>query len=93
MQIFLPLKMCLILYDYQSKANRYRKWVTYLKNKITTNQKCKIDSQKPARRECKCNTKENQTTKGKMKKQGTKKKYKINGKTKFKMTINTYILQ
>ena len=35
------------LYDYQSKANRYRKRLTYLKNRATTNQKYTLDSQKP----------------------------------------------
>ena len=84
--------MCLSLYDYQSKASRYRMGLTYLKNRIATNQKHTIDSQKPKRREHKCNTKENhQTTKGKMKKKGTKKKCKINWKTWFKMAINTYL--
>ena len=89
MQIFFLSRMCLSLYDYQSKASRYRKGLTYLKNRVTTNQKHTIDSQKPKRREHKYNTKENhQTTKGKTKK-GTMKKYKINGKTRFKMAIDT----
>ena len=43
------LRMCLSLFDYQSKASRYRKGLTYLKNRITTNQKHTIDSQKPKR--------------------------------------------
>ena len=43
--------MCLSLYDYQSKTSRYRKGLTYLKNRVTTNQKHTIDSQKPKRRE------------------------------------------
>ena len=60
--------MCLRLYDYQSKASRYNSGLTYLKNRVTTNQKHTIDSQKPKRREHKQNTKENhQTTKGKTK--------------------------
>ena len=37
--------MCLSLYDYQSKANRDRKGLTYLKNRVTINQKHKIESQ------------------------------------------------
>ena len=32
------LRMCLSLYDYQAKASKYRKRLTYLKNKATTNQ-------------------------------------------------------
>ena len=38
--------MCLKLYDYQSKASRYSYWLTYLKTRVTTNQKLTIDSQK-----------------------------------------------
>ena len=40
--------MCLSLYDSQSKASRYGKGLTYLKN---ANQKHTIDSQKPKRKE------------------------------------------
>ena len=60
--------MCLSLHDYQSKASRYRKGLTYLKNRATTNQKLKMYSQKPKIREHKDDTKEShQTTKGKTK--------------------------
>ena len=56
-------RMCLSLYDYQSKASRYSNWLTYLKkNRITTNQKHTIESQKPKRREYKHNIKENHHT-------------------------------
>ena len=41
--------MCLSLYDYQAKACRYRKRLTYLKNKATTNQN-QIHSKKLKRR-------------------------------------------
>ena len=51
--------MCLSLYDYQSTASRYRKGLTYLKNRVTTNQKHTIDSQKTKRREHKHNIKGN----------------------------------
>ena len=57
--------MCLSLYDYQSKASRYSSGLTYLKNRVTTNQKHTIDSQKTKRREHKHNTKENHQTKTK----------------------------
>ena len=38
--------MCLSLYDYQAKESRYRKGLTHLKNKATTNQNQIIHSQK-----------------------------------------------
>ena len=41
--------MSLSLYNYQSKSSRYRQG--YLKTRATTNQKHKIDSPKPKRRE------------------------------------------
>lgn len=71
--VFFP-RMCLSLYDYQSKAKRYyRKGLLHLKNRLTTNQKYTIDSQKPKTRERKHNTKENlQTTKGKRKERNKK---------------------
>ena len=70
--------MCLSLYDYQSKANRYRKGLTYLKNRVTTNQKHTTDSQKQKRREHKYNTKEShQTTKGKTKRKGQRRNIKL----------------
>ena len=53
-------RTCLSLSDYQSKAGRYRKGLTYLKNRATTNQKHTIDSQKQKRRKHKHNAKENQ---------------------------------
>ena len=61
-------RMCLSLYDYQSKASRYRNGLAYLKNRVITNEKNTIDSQKPKRKELKHTTKENQFTKGKTKK-------------------------
>ena len=54
--------MCLSLYDYQSKASRYRNGLAYLKNRVITNEKNTIDSQKPKRKELKHNTKENHQT-------------------------------
>ena len=61
------------LYDYQSKASRYKKGLTYLKNRATINQKHTIDSQKPKRREHKHKIKEsNQITKRKTKKERKK---------------------
>ena len=48
MHILFP-RMCLSLYDYQSKASRYRKGLTYLKNRATINQKHTIDSKTPKR--------------------------------------------
>ena len=43
------LRMCLSLYDYQSKASRYGNGLTHLKIRVITNQKHTIDSQKPKR--------------------------------------------
>ena len=43
---FLFLMMCLSLYDYQDKVSRYRKGLTYLKNRATTNQNQTLHSQK-----------------------------------------------
>ena len=41
---------CLRLYDYQAKASRYRKGLTYLKNRATTNQNQTLHSQKLKRK-------------------------------------------
>ena len=38
--------MCLSLYDYQAKASRYRKRLSYLKKRATTNQNQTFHSQK-----------------------------------------------
>ena len=75
--------MCLSLYDYQSKARRYKKVLLHLKNRLTTNQKYTIDSQKPKTIEHKHNTKENfQTTKGKRKRKEQRRNIKSEGKKK-----------
>ena len=37
--------MCLSLHDYQAKASIYRKGLTYLKNRATTNQNQTLHSQ------------------------------------------------
>ena len=80
---FFPPRMCLSLYDYQSKARRYRKVLLHLKNRLTTNQKYTIDSQKPKTREHKHNTKENlQTTKGKRKRKEQRRNIKSKGEKK-----------
>ena len=42
----ISFRMCLSLYDYQSKASRYSYGLTYLKTRVTTNQKHTTDSQK-----------------------------------------------
>ena len=67
-------RMCLSLHDYQSEGSRCNNGLTYLKNRITTDQKHTTHSQKRKRREHKQNAKENhQITQGKR----NKKKYKI----------------
>ena len=47
---FFTSMMCLSLYDYQAKASRYRKGLTYLKNRATTNQNQTLHSQKLKRK-------------------------------------------
>ena len=74
MHILFP-RMCLSLYDYQSKARRYyRKGLLCLKNRLTTNQKYTIDSQKPKTREHKNQDKRKSSNheKKNRKKKGTK---------------------
>ena len=69
---------------------RYSNRLTYLKNKVTTNQKHSVDSQKTKPRKLKHNAEENhKTTKGKTKRR-TKKKCKINWK-KQDLNENKYI--
>ena len=84
--------MCLSLYDYHSKASLYRKGLTYVKNRATTNQKHTIESQKTKRREHKHNMKENhQTTKGKTKRNEQGRTTKSNGKQDLKwLKVHTY---
>ena len=80
--------MCLSLYDYQSKSSRYRQG--YLKTRATTNQKHKIDSPKPKRRELKHKMKRNNhTTKNKKKKRNNRER--INCGKRFKMATNIYM--
>ena len=45
--------MCLNLYDYHSTASRYSYRLTYIRNRITTNQKHTIESQKSKTKELK----------------------------------------
>ena len=80
--------MCLSLYDYQAKASRYRKGLTYLKNRATTNQSQMLHSQKLKRKLHKNKIKGNHPTKKKRKEQ---RRNRINWKTRFKMAINTYL--
>ena len=60
---FFILMMCLSLYDYQAKASRYRKGLTYLKNRATTNQNQTLHSQKLKRKILKHKINENHPTK------------------------------
>ena len=45
-RFFFFLIMCLNVYDYQAKASRCRKGLTYLQNRATTNQIQTLHSQK-----------------------------------------------
>ena len=79
------------LYDYQSKASRYRKRLTYVKNRATINQKHTIDSQKQ-KKGTQVKIKGNhQTTKRKKKKKERKEEETINWKTRSEMATNTYV--
>ena len=55
--------MCLSLYGYQAKASRYRKGLTYLKNRATTNQNQTLHSQKLKRKALKHKINGNHSTK------------------------------
>ena len=79
--------MCLNLYEYQLKASKCSNGLTYLKNRIITNQQHKTDSQKKKkqknkRRECKRSIKENKTIKGKTKRKEQRRNTKSMGKKK-----------
>ena len=63
---FFFLIMCLILYEYQGKASRYRKRLTYLKNRATTNQNQTLHSKKLKRKVLKHKINGNHTTKKRM---------------------------
>ena len=68
-------RLCLSLYDSHAKAGRYRKGLTYLKNRASKNQNWTIHLQKLKR----------------WHKHKIKGNHRINWKTRFKITINTYL--
>ena len=79
--LFLFLRMCLSLYDCQSKASTYWKGLTCLRNRATTNQKYAINSQKTEESTSIKLNEEFQATKRKAEKKkekGTKMKQRIN---------------
>ena len=69
------------------KPSRYRKGLTYLKNRATTNQNQTLPSQNLKRKVLKHKISGDHPTKKKKKKE----KHRINWKTRFKMAINTYL--
>ena len=77
--------MCLNLYDSQAKASRYRKGLTYLKNRATTN-KTKQYIHKNKGRGPRHKIKGNYPTK----KRKEQRRNKINWKIRFKMAIKTF---
>ena len=85
--------MSLNLYDYQYEASRSSNGLTYLKPKITTNQKRTIESQKLKRRELKLNTKENHQMVNRKTKRKRKEQEEIQNelKARHKTAINTYL--
>ena len=64
-RFFFILMMCLSLYDYQAKESRYRKCLTFLKNRATAYQNQIIHSQKLKRKVLKDKINGNHTTKKK----------------------------
>ena len=80
---------CSRLCDHQAKASRYRKGLTYLKNRAITDQNQTLYSQKLKRKIEKHKLNGNHPTKKKKKER--KEKHSINWKTRFKMAINTYL--
>ena len=77
------LRMCLSLYDSQAKASRYKKMLTYLKNRATT-QKKYIHKKEKERTKHKMKGKSIKQKENK-KRKGTKEKYRIKWKTRIKM--------
>ena len=63
--------MCLRLYDYQAKASRYRKGLTYFENRATTYQSQTLHSQKLKRKVLKCKINGNHPNKKERKKRET----------------------
>ena len=78
-------RMCLSLYDYQAKASRYRKELTYLKNRATTNQNQTLHSQKLKRKVLKHKINRNHPTKKR------KENHRVNWKTRFEMAIKKHL--
>ena len=67
---FFFFRMCLSLYDYQTKASRYKKGLTYFKNRKTTNQnQTNITFMKPKKKRTQT---ENKRKSSNQKKKGTK---------------------
>ena len=83
---------CLNLQDYHTKTHNYRKGITYLKNKTTTNKNQTLYSQKLNRKVLKHKINGNHPTKKKKgRKERRKEKHRINWKTRFKVAINKHL--
>ena len=78
---------CLNLQDYQAKTHNYRKGLTYLKNRASTNQNQTLHSQKMKRKILKQKIIGDHPTK----KKGRMENHRINWKMKFKMAINNHL--
>ena len=65
--------MCLSIYNYQAKVSRYRKGITYLKNRATTNQNQPLHSQKLKRKVFKHKITRNHQTKKERNNKSTRK--------------------
>lgn len=86
-----PFRMCLSLYEYQSKVHRYNDRLIYLKTRATTTQKHTIDSQNQTERYSSIiEKKSNHKRKNKKKKKITKEIH-SQLENKVKMVINTHL--
>ena len=80
--------MCWSLYDYQANVSRYKKGLTYLKNRATTNQNQILHSQTLKIKVHEHKIIGNHPTR---KRKEERRNIESTGKTKFKMEINTYL--
>ena len=72
---------CLNLQDYQAKTHNYRKGLTYLKNRASTNQNQTLHSQKNEKKNTQA---ENNWRPSNQKKKGRMENHRINWNTRFK---------
>ena len=79
---------CLNLQDYQAKTHNYRKGLTYLKKRATTNQNQTLHSPKNEKKNTQA---KNNWRPSNQKKKGRMENHRINWKMRFKMAINNHL--